>query len=186
MGSVWPWGGLGWWVHPCHLPHKHSTAFPQQHCHLLFHVLYHPLLTQVREELLQSYRPPQPPPSVVGVPKLQPSHFQALHHPTLSQAQRHPHTPAQCPWSRDHGKESEADNKTAPSPRSASCCHHPVLTPWQARLATLLVQGPTWMSALWSHCLAAGWLCFFSRLRLLRLLGLDQLRLSYSDKLESK
>lgn len=42
------------------------------------------------------------------------------------------------------------------------------------------------MGALWSHGLAAGWLCLFLRLRLLRLLGLDQLRLSYSDKLEGK
>lgn len=90
------------------------------------------------------------------------------------------------------GKESEADNKSTPNPRSASCCHHPVLTPWQARLPTLLVpavlqvQGPTCMSALWSHGLVAGWLCLFSRLRLLGLLGLDQFRLSYSDKLESK
>lgn len=93
---------------------------------------------------------------------------------------------------RGAGKESEADNKSAPNPRSASCCHHPVLIPWQARLPTLLVpavlqvQGPTCMSALWSHGLVAGWLCLFSRLRLLGLLGLDQLRLSYSDKLESK
>lgn len=96
------------------------------------------------------------------------------------------HTPAQCSWSRAHRKESEADNETVPSSRSASCCHHPGFIPWQARLATLLVQGPTWMGALCSHGLAAGWLCLFSRLRLLRLLGLDQLRLSYSDKLESK
>lgn len=181
MGSVWPWGGPGWWVHRCHLPYKHSTAF--YYHHFLLHVLYHPLLTQVREELLHPPAPPQPPPSVTGVPKLPPSHFQASHPPTQPQTHRHHHIPAQCTWSRAHRKESEADNKIAPSPRSASCCHHPVLTPWQARLATLLVQGPTWMSALWSHGLAAGWLCLFTRLRLLRLLGLDQLRLSYSDKL---
>lgn len=53
-------------------------------------------------------------------------------------------------------------------------------------LETPLAWGPTWMGALWSHSLAAGWLCLFGRLRFLRLLGLDQLRLSDSDKLEGK
>lgn len=53
------------------------------------------------------------------------------------QAQRHHHTPAQSTWSRDHRKESEADNKNTTSPRSASCCQHPALTPWQAK---------------WQHC----------------------------------
>ena len=50
----------------------------------------------------------------------------------------------------------------------------------------MLIQDPTWMGALWSHGLADGWLCLFGRLRLLRLLSLDQLRLGYSDQLEGK
>lgn len=42
------------------------------------------------------------------------------------------------------------------------------------------------MGTLWGHSLAVGWLRLFRRLRFLRLLGLDQLRLSDSDKLEGK
>lgn len=182
VAAGWPWL-VGSSVPPAT---QAQYSIHHQHCHLLLHVLYHPLLTQVREELLHSSRPPHPPPAVTSVPKLQPSHFQASHPSDCLSGRGITHTPAQCSWSRAHRKESEADNETVPSSRSASRCHHPGFIPWQARLATLLVQGPTWMGALWSHGLAAGWLCLFSRLRLLRLLGLDQLRLSDSDKLESK
>lgn len=101
---------------------------------------------------------------------------------TTSICHQCPQTPA-LPLSSFKPSNTAPGTQTPPCPRSASCCHHPVLTPWQARLAALVVQGPTWMSALWSHSLAAHWLCLFTRLRLLRLLGLDKLRLSYSDKL---
>ena len=45
MGSAWLQGGPGWQAHRCCLPHKHSTAFHDQHRHFLLNVLCHPLPT---------------------------------------------------------------------------------------------------------------------------------------------
>lgn len=80
LGGLCVAGGWPWLVGSSVPPATQAQySIHHQHCHLLLHVLYHPLLTQVREELLHSSRPPHPPPAVTGVPKLQPSHFQASH-----------------------------------------------------------------------------------------------------------
>lgn len=204
MGSVWPRGGPGSWARQCCLQHKHGAA-SHFHCWLLS-ALCHPspvprnrrarLLHQSTSRASQPL--PTPLPDITSVPKLKPSPFSSsvsLQH--SSQALRH----LQQTWSATsqhaaHGAGARGKEKRSqpqkflklqvsqtPSPAYARMCSLQSRSRW---LASPLARGPTRMGALWSHGLAAGWLCLFGRLRFLRLLGLDQLRLSDSDKLEGK
>lgn len=200
MGSVWPRGGPGSWARQCCLQHKHGAA-SHFHCWLLSALCHpSPVPRNRRARLLHqsTSRASQPLPDITSVPKLKPSPFSSsvsLQH--SSQALRH----LQQTWSATsqhaaHGAGARGKEKRSqpqkflklqvsqtPSPAYARMCSLQSRSRW---LASPLARGPTRMGALWSHGLAAGWLCLFGRLRFLRLLGLDQLRLSDSDKLEGK